>query len=247
MPDENTQNPETDKTFTIDQEALEANQNTPAQQPTEAPATQDPANPLNTGNGTPEAPATGEAEAPIAETPAEPTPEVPVEAPATGGENLEQKLDEQLTEATTSEPEAQIAQDTTKSSKKYLIIIIVIITLLAGGYFVYTYFIAGPAETVEETETPPTNTLSPTDAMEELDEIVDELEDVYAPPAADEIEVFEEAVLEEVDDSFPTLTLTEPVEEVILEEPVLYEPLLGEPPIIDEPVIDESTDLKVLR
>ncbi|NIA02216.1 MAG: hypothetical protein GWP15_02430 [Nitrospirae bacterium] len=287
MPDENTQNPKKEKTFTIDQEELQANPETPVKDPTEAVAgsgaqqpTQEPANPLNTGNGTPEAPVKDPTEAVAGsgvktptEPPAEPTPKTPVditpetpaetpakpvEDPAESGENLEQKLDDQLTEATESTPEAQDAKDATISSKKYLIMVIVVIALLAGGYFIYTYFIAGPAETETNTLSPTKSvdetTGEPSEAMEKLDEIVDELENVYAPPAEGEIDVFEEAVLEEVDNSFPSLTEPvaeepvpeKPVEEVVLEEPALYEPLLGEPPVA-EPVIDEPLDLKVLR
>ena len=138
---------------------------------------------------------------------------------------------------------------------------IIIIALVAGGYFVYTYFIAGPSSVIDESEIPTTNTLStsepadavteePSEAMEELDEIVEELEDVYAPPAEEDVEVFEDAVLEEVDDSFPGLTeIVEDkpvVDEPVLDEPVVDEPVLGEPPVADD-TTDTSTDLKVLR
>ncbi len=140
-----------------------------------------------------EAPAT---EAPVAETPA---PEAPVAAPISEAtpqetsEDLDKKLEDQLDKTTAQEP---TDQEPTDNKKKYLYIALAVVILVAGGYIVYKLFFSN---TNTETPEPPAeyNALTPSEApedLQELEDVVNDLEEAYAPS---DIEISDEAILEE--------------------------------------------------
>lgn len=215
--------PEPENTFSVDP-------NQPAQTPEQNPQQIQPANPLNTGNGAPQAPA--QPVATPAPAPATPETTQPHEVKIETTQEIDKKMEEELAKTETEQVEKPPA-----NTKKYLIIGIVAIAILTGGYFAYSYFfttaeepstggiILSPdllkeLEQIKQDEAAPsigspfsetdTDADEATDKMKELEEIVDELENIYAP----DTETYEEAVLEDPsDDAPPSLSQSETPEE----------------------------------
>lgn len=205
MPDETTPNTD-NQSFEIKPEDLQA-------QPLPTSAPKEEKNPLNTGNGAVSS----------QPQPAETPPVVTAATPSEPHEiNLEEKLQEQLTEASQGSPQIQ---DKSANTKKYLIIGISILALAVLAFVGYKFFwpisdsqeVEAPTNTLSSPDSPPlpgietpapatTPTEEPSEEMKELEEVVGDIKDMSKPPA--EEEKYDEAVLEEVkEDDFPSLTL----------------------------------------
>ncbi len=92
------------------------------------------------------------------------TPSAGVAPPESSHEKIDQKMEQAIDEATTDTPKKKM------NVKKIAIIAGAILVVLIGGYFVYSIFFGGEGEE------------SPSEAMEELSKVVDELEG-NSPPS----------------------------------------------------------------
>lgn len=210
MADPNTQNPPK-QSFEIKPEDLQAptSVNSPVKEPS---------NPLNTGNGGPTLEPQSVQPEPVKSGVSDPAVPHEIKLGEQTPENLEKKLEEQLSETSKGE-----GQDKAGNTKKYLIIGISILGLAVIAFVVYKFFLPETDTVIEENNLPaPTNSLIPADetppvsdealpesdetppasdetppseGMKELKEVVDELEGTTTPETE---EVFDEAVLEDV-------------------------------------------------
>ncbi len=161
-----------------------------------------PQDPLNTGNGS--TPSNGIAPQPAPQPSTEPH-EIKLETLAAPAEiqSAPQQMPPvveptpPMPPVTDPQPADPQAPETNESKVKlYIIIAVVAILVMTIGYFGYSYFSSDsseeePTETTEENETPNnlTNKLSETDEgetskeMEELDDVVGNLKDIYADQA----------------------------------------------------------------
>ena len=145
------------------------------------------------------------------------TPTAPAVMPTQNPEPQAAELDKQLEQSLSQIPDSSAPANDPK--KKYLIAGIVGVAVIVLGFVLYKVFIPSEAEVSEEetTEVETTNSLSvpelsPSDEessekMEELEEVVDDLEDIYS---TEDPEILEEPVLEEIpEESVEASTTTE--------------------------------------
>lgn len=146
-----------------------------------------------------------------------PIPVAPPVMPTPNPEPQQQELDKQLEQSLSQIPDSSAPAGDPK--KKYLIAGIVGVAVIVLGFVLYKIFIPNDAEISEEetAEIETTNSLSvpelsaseeeSSEKMEELEEVVDDLENIYS---TEDPEILEEPVLEEIpEESGETSTTTE--------------------------------------